>query len=156
MASDKMIEGDRTKKRCRQQTLLGPGREGKTLECVNEEGRRNGSVPFPATDGAAAAVFLLFLHLPEHGVFFDFDETPALLLAEAEPEIFYALALLGRAGAPNLIVARFGGVWIVRNALGWGPCLSWSGGVGRRGRWMGMGLLLLLLLLSLRVGERRL
>jgi hypothetical protein len=59
-------------------------------------------------------VFLLFLHLSEHSVFFDLDEIATLFLREMEPKLLYTFAFLGRAGAPYLIVGLGRRLWIGR------------------------------------------
>ena len=86
--------------------------------------------PLPTTNCAATAMFLLFLHLPEHGVLFDLDETASFVLGEVEPKFLYALALLEGARAPYLATLCRGlrlGIVI----CAWSARLVCCGGVGR-------------------------
>ena len=94
-------------------------------------------VPLAAADSTTAVVLLLLLHLLEDGLLLDFDEIPALVLAEAEPKLFDALALLGGGRRPYLVV--FGRLLARRGRSG----LVRGGGVGGWGRWMVMCMIML-------------
>ena len=82
-------------------------------------------------------MLLLLLHLAEDGVLLDLDEGTALVLAEAEPELLDTLALLGGAGAPDLVGLGLG-LCLIRS-MGLAGLLGGTG-VGGGGRWMSMGL----------------
>ena len=83
-----------------------------------------------------ATVFLLLLHLLQDRLLLDLDEIPALLLAQAEPELLDPLALLGGGRRPYLVV--FGRLLARRGRSG----LVRGGGVGGWGRWMVMGVIM--------------
>jgi hypothetical protein len=113
--------------------------------------------PLPPTHGAAATVFLLLLHLPQDGIFFDLDEILAFLLAKTKPEILYTFPFLGSARAPYLVCLLRSHI-LHDGTLGLLPRFVRSRGIRGRRRWMMMGVVvwLLLLLLALVVRQRSL
>ena len=92
--------------------------------------------PLATTDCTAAVMLLLLLHLLEDGLLLDFNEIPALVLAESQPKLFDALALLCGARRPYLVVFW----WLL--ARRWRSWLVRGGGVGGWGRWMVMGVIM--------------
>ena len=108
--------------------------------CVSDmiEAQRKDKVhrPLSPTDCAHATILLLLLPLLQDGLLLDFDEVSALVLARAEPELLDALALLGGAGGPYLVVFR------LLLASRWRSGLVGSGRVGGWGRWMVMGVIM--------------
>ena len=93
-------------------------------------------VPLAAADSTTAVVLLLLLHLLEDGLLLDFDEIPAVVLAEPEPELFDALALLRCAGGPYLVI------FLLLLPSSWWSRLVWRGGVGGWRRWMVMSMIM--------------
>lgn len=104
-----------------------------------------------AADGAAARMLLLLLHLAQDGLLFDLDERLALVLAEGQPELADALALLLRRRVPDAVLAGAGAHDGVGRGRGVARC-----GVGRVCEGRGGGhALLLARLLAAAAGEWR-